>query len=86
MAAELRQALARSVLSAPSALSRDEDRQPCSAPQQSSTSPNEALHSWGVSLPVPIHHQLPAPAAPTVTAEATDPAAAQQWQHSLSCR
>lgn len=85
MASKLRQASAHSVLSAPLAHCCDEDRQPCSAPQQSSAGPNEALHSWGVSFPVPVDHQLPAAAAATVAAEATDPAVIQQRQHPLAC-
>lgn len=85
MASELHQTSARSVLSAPLAHCCDEDRQPCSAPQQSSAGPDEALHTWGVSFPVPIDHQLPAPAAAAVTAEAADPEAIQQRQHPLAC-
>ena len=85
MASQLRQASARSVLSAPSAHRCDEDRQPRPAPQQSSAGPDEALHARGVSLPVPIDHQLPAAAAAAVTAEATGPAAIQQRQHTFTC-
>lgn len=85
MASQRPQASARSVLSAPLALCCDEDRQPCSAPQQPPAGPNQALLTGGVSLPVPVHHQLPAAAAATVTAEAADPAAVQQRQHAISC-
>lgn len=84
MASQLRQASARSVLSAPFAHSCDEDRQPHPAPQQSSTGPDEALHTRGVSFPVPVDHQLPASAAAAITAEAADPAAIQQRQHTLA--
>lgn len=84
MASQRPQTSARSVLSAPSALCCDEDRQPCSAPQQPPAGPNQALLTGGVSLPVPVHHQLPAAAAATVTAEAAAPAAAQQRQHAVS--
>lgn len=85
MASELHQASAHSVLSAPSAHCCDEDRQPCSAPQQSSAGPNEALRPWGVPFPVPVDHQFPAAAAAAVTAQAADPAALQQRQHPLTC-
>ncbi|KAL7382048.1 hypothetical protein ABVT39_015906 [Epinephelus coioides] len=78
-------ASACSVLSAPFAHRCDEDRQPRPAPQQSSTGPDEALHTWGVSFLVPVDHQLPAAAAATVTAEAADPAAVQQRQYTLAC-
>lgn len=73
------QASARSVLSAPSARRRDEDRQPCSAPQQPPAGPHEALLTGGLPLPVPVHHQLPAAAA-----EAAAPAAVQQRQHAVA--
>lgn len=85
MASKLCQASARSVLSAPSAHSCDEDRQLCSAPQQSSTGPNEALRPKGVSFPLPVDHRLPAAAATTITTEAADPAAIQQRQHPITC-
>lgn len=78
MASRRSQASARSVLSAPLARRCDEDRQPCPAPQRPPAGPDEALLSGGVPLPVPIHHQLPAAAAPPLAAEATAPAAVQQ--------
>lgn len=84
MASELRRASAHSVLGAPSARCRDEDRQPRSAPQQSPAGPNEALRPRGVPFPVPVDHQFPAAAA-AVAAEATDPATLQQRQHPLTC-
>lgn len=85
MASQLPQALAHSVLSAPLAHRCDEDRQPCPTPQQSSAGPDETLHTRGVPFPVPVDYQLPATAATTITAEASDPAAIQQRQHTIAC-
>lgn len=84
MASELHQTSARSVLGAPLVHCCDEDRQPCSASQQSSAGPDEALRTRGVSFLVPVDHQLPATAAAAVTTQAADPAAIQQWQHPLT--
>lgn len=86
MASQPRHTSACSVLlPAPFGHCCDEDRQPRPAPQQSSAGPDEALHTWGVSFPFPVGHQLPATAAATITTEAADPAAIQQRQHTITC-
>ena len=85
MASQPPRASARSVLSAPSAHRRDEDRQPRPAPQQSPAGPDEALHTRAVSFPVPFRHQLPATAAAAITSEAADPASIQQRQYPFAC-
>lgn len=85
MASQPHHDLAPSVLGAPFVCCCDEDRQPRPTLQQSSSGPNEALHTWGLSFPIPIGHQLPATAATAITSEAADPAAIQQRQHTFTC-
>lgn len=67
-----------SELSVPFACCCDEHHQLCPVPEQSSSGPDEALHTWGLPIFVSICHQLPSSAATSIASQTADPAAIQQ--------